>query len=200
MELFSKGQKITIFFQKDLNMVEITCEIDLLHNDRIELILPQYFMRYIEYLQVGNQITAKAFTKMGTIDFNSVIISSPLEECFSIELDYNSLNLIPGSDVPYIEAIEPLELFNNNNILKLKTIQISTEYVKFTSSTILETGKSYDCTLILPKDYGIINFKATVVEVDQIYDDEYTAVYDTMTEAARQNLLYYMYMYSSNSD
>ena len=91
MDLFTEGQKITLIFLKEPNLVEITCSIEKIKDDRLELLLPQYFMRYIEFLQVGKKITAKAFSKLGTVDFNSIVISSPLEDNFCIELDYNSL-------------------------------------------------------------------------------------------------------------
>ena len=106
MDLFTKGQKITLFFQKASNMVEIACEIEKVYDDRLVLALPQYFMRYIEFLQTNKKITAKAFSKFGTLDFNSVVITSPLEDNFCIELDYNSVKLTPGEDIPYIRAIE----------------------------------------------------------------------------------------------
>ena len=96
--------------------------------------------------------------------------------------------------------IEELEVLSNERVSKYKTFEISTEYIRFSSDSKMEIGVELDCALNLPKDYGTINFKATVSEVDDIYDNEYTAVYQTMTEAARQTLLYYMYMYTKNSD
>ena len=60
--------------------------------------------------------------------------------------------------------------------------------------------------LSIASDYAIklkpyaIKFKAVVTEIDPIYENEYTATYTTMTESARQMLLYYMYIYSRNSD
>ena len=200
MDLFVEGQKITLFFQKASNMVEMTCSVEKIFDDRLELLLPQYFMRYVEFLQVGKRITAKAFTKLGTIDFNTIIISSPLEDCFMIELDYNSVKLTPGEEMPCVKAIEVLEVLSKESVSKYKTFEISTEYIRFSSDSKIEIGTELDCALNLPKDYGTINFKATVSEVDDIYDNEYTAVYQTMTEAARQTLLYYMYMYTKNSD
>ena len=65
MDLFSEGQKLTLFFKKDSNMVEMTCAIEQVFDDRLSLLLPQYFMRYIDFLQVGAQLTAKAFSKLG---------------------------------------------------------------------------------------------------------------------------------------
>lgn len=200
MDLFIEGQKITLFFQKASNMVEMSCSVEKIYDDRLELILPQYFMRYVEFLQVGNKVTAKAFTKLGAIDFNTIVISSPLEDCFAIELDYNSLKLTPGEELPCVKSIENLEVITNNSITKYKTFEISTEFIRFNSDSKIEIGTELDCALLLPKDYGTINFKAKVTEVDDIYDNEYTAVYQTMTEVARQTLLYYMYMYTKFSD
>lgn len=200
MDLFTEGQKLTLFFVKENSMVEMICSVDKVFDDRLELILPQYFMRYINHLQVGNKLTAKAFSKLGTVDFNTIIISSPLEEAFVIELDYNSVRLTTGDQIPVIRAVEHLEIINAGSILRLKTFEISTDYIKFTSDKKLQIGDSIDCVLNLPKDYGIINFKATISDIDPIYENEYTAVYVTMTEATRQTLLYYMYMYTKDND
>ncbi|MBQ7764699.1 hypothetical protein IJ384_04960 [bacterium] len=200
MELFTEGQKIALIFSKDSNLVEMTCDIEKIFDDRLDLVLPQYFMRYIEFLQVGQTLTAKAFSKLGTIDFNTIIISSPLEDCFSIELDYNSLNLTPGEELPMINAIEKIEIQKKDINLKTKTFELSTEYMKFYSDEVFELDEVFDCVLYLPKDYGIIKFKAFITERDSIYDNEYTASYQTMTEVDRQTLLYYMYMYSKDTD
>lgn len=200
MDLFTEGQKITLFFQKDTNLVEMTCSLEKLYEDRIELQLPQYFMRYVNYLQVGMSITAKAFTKLGTVDFNSIIITSPLEDCFSIELDYNSLRLNSNNDDVNIKAIETVEIVKDDNEFKFKTFEISTEYIKFTSDTKFVLDEEFNGTIILPKNYGIIDFKAVISDIDPIYNNEYTAKYITMTEQCRQDLLYYMYIYSKDID
>ena len=200
MELFKEGQKISLFFQKNENMVEMSCCIEKVYDDRLDLVLPQYFMRYIDFLQVGRKITSKVFSKLGTIDFNSVVITSPLEEVFSIEMDYNSLKLVPGEELPKINAIEPIDIIHNKENFALKTFEISSEYVKFVSNKAFKIGDMIDCSISLPKNYGIIDFKATIVEIDPIYDTEYMAAYTTMTEDAKQNLLYYMYMYTKDTD
>lgn len=200
MDLFIEGQKITLYFQKTSNMVEMTCTVDKVKDDRLDLILPQYFMRYVEFLNVGNKITAKAFSKFGTIDFNTIIISSPLEDTFTIELDYNSVKLTEGSEIPVIKAIEYLDVITEEGVNKFKTFEISTEFIKFYSDKKMAVDDVIDCALLLPKDYGIINFKAIITDIDQIYDNEYTAKYETMTEIDRQTLLFYMYMYSKDND
>ena len=191
---------MTLFFQKNFNMVEMTCSVEKVFDDRLHLVLPQYFMRYVEFLQVGKKLTAKAFSKFGTIDFNTVVIESPLEENFTIEMDYNSIRLTSGDDLAVINAIENIDVITKEETLKLKTFELSSEHVKFYSDKKLTVDEEVQCVLKLPKNYGIINFKAIIYEIDPIYENEHTAVFTTMTESARQTLLYYMYMYSKDAD
>lgn len=199
MDLLSVGQKITLYFQKENNMVEMTCIIESLKDDRIVLTLPQYFMRYVDFLQVGNELTAKAFSKLGTIDFNTIIMTSALEDCFTIELDYNSLRLTSGHEMPKIDAIEILEIYKDE-AKRYKTFEIATDYLKFSSDDKFELEEEFEGAIILPKDYGIIKFKAVITEIDAVYTNEYTALFTTMQEDSRQNLLYYMYVYSKDTD
>ncbi len=200
MDLLKLGQKLSLCFQKEGNIVEITCSISQILADRLVIELPPYFMRYIEYLEVGKRLTVKVFSKLGTIDFNTVVITSPLEESFSVELDYNAMKLTPGKDIPFVNAIELMNLRAGDLELTVKTFEISTEYIKFYSDKSLNIGEVFECELLLPKNYGTISFKITLTEVDPVYDNEYTAVYSTMSEENRQALLYYMYLYSNNSD
>ena len=200
MDLITEGQKITLFFQKNTNMVEMKCSIEKVYDDRLDLVLPQYFMRYIDFLQVGSKLTVKVFSKLGTIDFNTVILCSPMEENFTIELDYNSLKLTPNEEIPVISAIEIVEIVDSDLVNTHKSFEISTEQIKIYSDKKYQVDDEVNCRLVLPEDYGIIKFIGTVVEVDPVYSTEYTIKYRTMTEENRQNLLYYMYMYSTNSD
>lgn len=200
MDLLKSGQKLNLCFQKENNIVEITCIISQVLEDRLVIDLPPYFMRYINYLEVGCPLTIKVFSKLGTIDFNTVVISSPLEDNFSIELDYNALKLTPGKDIPFINDIELMNMKSDSNTMTVKTFEISTEYIKFYCDLTVNIGEVFDCELLLPGNYGTISFKINVTEVDPVYDNEYTAVYSTMSEENRQSLLYYMYLYSNNSD
>ncbi len=200
MDLIKKGQKLTLFFQKESCMVEIACTVEEVFEDRLVLNLPQYFMRYIEYLQVGRVLTAKVFSKLGTIDFNTIVITSPLEDAFSIEFDPNAIVLTPGNEIPFIEAIEPIDIIRESGVVKLKTFKISTEYLKFYSDIPFSLDELIDCSLNLPKDYGIIKFRAIISEIDPVFDNEYTIKYLNLTEDDIQTLLYYMYMYSSTTD
>lgn len=199
MELIKIGQTVSLFFQKEEKLVEIVCTISKLYDDRMAVELPQYFMRYIGFLSAGKRLTAKVFSKLGTIDFNSVIISSPLEEEFILELDYNAMKLTPGEEIPVIGAIETLNIIKSDEIIKMRTFEISTEYIKFYGNKNFNIDDELNCELILPENYGTISFKATVTEKDPEYDNEYTASYYNMTEDDRQTLLYYMYVYANET-
>ena len=197
MDLFNKEQKISLFFDTAESTVDLSGIVEGIEDDRLIINLPQYFMRYIDHLQVGCTLMAKAFSKFGTIDFNTIVISSPLEDCFSIELDYNSLKLTSSEDFPYIDAVENLQIKAHGQSYKLNTFAIAANYIKFASNNPFEKEEIIEGAVTLPSDYGIINFRAIISEIDPVYENEYTATFTTMTETDRQNLLYYMYMYEN---
>ncbi len=201
MDLFKIGQKLSLFIEDGNKLIEIRSTISGLLEDRMVVELPQYFMRYINFLQVGCKLTVKVFSKMGTVDFNTVVIASPLEDNFCIEMDYNAMKLTPSEEMPVVDAMEPMVIrAGEENETSVKTFELATEHVKFYSDNKLNIDDSFNCELILPKDYGTIKFKATVTDVDPVYDNEYTAVYSNMTEDDRQALLYYMYLYANSTD
>ena len=200
MDLIKPGQKLSLFFPKSDKLVEIVCVILQVLSDRLIVELPQYFMRYIEFLEVGCPLTVKVFSKLGTVDFNTVVITSPLEDNFTMELDYNAMKLTPGEELPVINAVEDLNILQNDTVLNVKTFEISTESLKFYSDNKFALGDFFDCELILPKNYGIIKFRATVINVDPVYDNEFQVSYSLMNEDDRQSLLYYMYIYSNSSE
>ena len=198
MDLLKPGQKLSIFFEKDNNIVEIECSIAKVYGDRMVIDLPNYFMRYIEYLEVGKKLTIKVFSKVGTIDFNTIIISAPLEDEFCVELDYNAMVLTEGSDVPVVSALENLVIkLKTGEEFTVKTFEISTQFMKIYCNSSLQEGDVLNCELILPKDYGRIKFTGKVTEIDPIYDNEVTVTYSQINAEARQNLLYYMYVYNN---
>ena len=200
MNLLAKGQKIALYFEKDSNIIEMTCAIQEVYNDRLDLSLPQYFMRYIDCLQEGCELTAKVFSKLGTIDFNTIVISSPLEEIFQIELDYNSLKLTEKENIPTVSAVEDMQIKTKSGTTKVKTYELSTRFLRFYSDKDFELETPCDATIFLPDEYGIIKFSGIISENDPIYENEYTVKYSIMSEDDKQNLLYDMYMYSSDAE
>ena len=198
MDLIKAGQKLNISFIKEEKLVEITAHVTKVLDDRMAVELPQYFMRYIEYLDVGKNLTVKVFSKIGTIDFNTVIISSPLEDDFWLELDLNSIKLTPNEEIAVIDAVEKMSIKRNNETVRVETFQISTNFIKFYSDTAFKIEDKVECDLNLSDKCGIINFTGIVSDIDPVYDNEFTVTFSTMTEDNRQNLLYFLYLYSNN--
>lgn len=198
MDLIKAGQKLNISFIKEEKLVEIAAHVTKVLDDRMAVELPQYFMRYIEYLDVGKCLTVKVFSKIGTIDFNTVIISSPLEDDFWLELDLNSIKLTPNEEIAVIDAVEKMSIKRNNETVRVETFQISTNFIKFYSDTAFKIEDKIECDLNLSDKCGIINFTGIVSDIDPVYDNEFTVTFSTMTEDNRQNLLYFLYLYSNN--
>ena len=198
MDLIQNGQKISLNIIKQDTVVEIIGIINEVFDDRLVVELPPYFMRYIEFLDVGCVLMAKIFSKIGTIDFKSIVISSPLEdEHFEIEFDVNALKYTPSSELPVIDSIENLKIIKDDGEINTKTYEISTEYIKFYCDTELGINEAFNCELILPKEYGTLCFKINITEHDIVYDNEYKASYYNMSEQDREALLYYMYVYEN---
>ena len=196
MDIIQEGQKLSINIVKDNKLVEMIATVSEVFDDRLTIELPQYFMRYVEFLDVGKPLTIKIFSTLGTIDFNTVVISSPLEDAFQVELDYNAVKFTPDKDFPSVDAIEQLRIHKDDESYIIRTSSISTEKMICLSDITLNINETLNCELLLPEEYGIISFKATVIERDIVYDNEYTFSCYGMNEEDRQSLLYYMYMYS----
>ena len=140
MELIKVGQKLNISFPKEDKIVEITAAISGIYDDRLVIELPQYFMRYIEYLEVGEPLTIKVFSKIGTVDFNTIVISSPLEDEFSVELDYNAMKLTPTEEIPMVEAVNAMNVTFGEQVFRVNTFEIATKYVKFIVIILLKSA------------------------------------------------------------
>ncbi len=200
MELLKAGQKLSIYFPKEDKLVEIVCIISKVLKDRMIIALPPNIMRYIEHLNEGCKLTVKFFSKIGTVNFNTIVITSPLESNFSIELDYNAMKLTPNEEISVISAIETLNIIMDDScVFKVNTFEIATEYLKIYSDYKFQLNDSFDCELILPNNCGIIRFRGTVIYIDPVFNNEYKISYANMIEEYRRNLLYYMYLYTNNS-
>ena len=201
MDLLKNGQSLSIFFEKTGNIVEISCSIKQIYDDRMVIALPPYFMRYIEFLEEGKPLTVKVFTKVGTIDFNTVVISSPMEDEFAVELDYNAMQMVPTDDNQVINAMEKISIYINDEVYNYKTFEISVNYLKlYADNNKLNIGDTYKCDLYLPQGCGKIRLEGVITEIDPVYDNEFTLEYSMITENDKQKIVYYMYLYSSDID
>ena len=106
MSNISINEKAKIFFdgENDIEM-ELDCIIKNIFKDRLDLEYPEDAPDTLkQYLQEGTPIDVNVFTPFGLVAFDSVVISSPDEESFTIEYyedaaviqrrSYSSSNLV----------------------------------------------------------------------------------------------------------
>ena len=194
MNLVREGQKLNLIFNKGDKTVEITCVVASVEFDRLIVELPKSFMRYIEFLGTGCEVSVRVFSTAGILAFNSIIINGGLEDYFSIEYDSNAVRMEPYTESPSVEEI--LELIikdKSGKVYQAKTIEIGTKGLKFVCENKLELETIYDFTLLTNEEFGNIEFTGLINSFDQVFPEEYVMSYTKISGADRQNILRFIY-------
>lgn len=195
MNLVREGQKLNLIFNKGEKTVEITCVVSEVFYDRIVVDLPKSFMRYIEHLTSGCEVSVRVFSTAGLIAFNSVIINGGLEEQFTIEYDEDFVSMEHYSESPSVEEIVEMSIKEQNtpNLIFAKTIEIGTKGMKFVSSSKLEIGSVYDFEINIGEEFGTIEFSGLINSNDEVFPEEYEMSYTKISGEDRQNILRFIY-------
>lgn len=195
MNLVREGQKLNLIFNKGEKTVEITCVVSEVFYDRIVVDLPKSFMRYIEHLTSGCEVSVRVFSTAGLIAFNSVIINGGLEEQFTIEYDEDFVSMEHYSESPSVEEIVEMSIKEQNasNVISAKTIEIGTKGMKFVSSSKLEVGSVYDFEINIGEEFGTIEFSGLINSNDEVFPEEYEMSYTKISGEDRQNILRFIY-------
>ncbi len=195
MSLVREGQKLNLIFNKEDKTVEITCVVSEVQFDRIFVDLPKSFMRYINYLATGCEVSVRVFSTAGLLAFNSIIINGGLEEVFSIEYDENFVRMEPYSDSPSVEEIINMTIKDpkSNQIYAAKTIEIGTKGVKFLCEDALEIDSVYDFVIMADEEYGNIEFSGLINGNDEVFPNEYEMSYTKISGSDRQDILRFIY-------
>lgn len=166
MGLVQINQKAKIIFDSEGHSVELDCTVDDVLFDRIRLVFVKSFMRYLDYLDVGNELLIKVFAPQGIIQFHSMVISSPMEKYFEIEYDEDAINL----EMDYSAKIDKLD----NLIIKrpllgnisTKIISMDKTWLSFCTVTPLNVNSTFDFVMTL--DNEEVSFKGKIVnETDE---------------------------------
>ena len=166
MGLIQINQKAKIIFDSEGHKVELDYTVDDVLFDRIRLVFTKSFMRYLDYLEAGNELLIKVFAPQGVIQFHSMVISSPLEKFFEIEYDEDAINL----EMDYSSKIDHLD----NLIIKrpllgdisTKIINMDLSWLSFCTVTPLNINSTFD--FIMTLDNEEIMFKGKIIgEIDE---------------------------------
>ena len=195
MNLVREGQKLNLIFNKGEKTVEITCVVSEVFYDRIAVSLPKSFMRYIEHLTSGCEVSVRVFSTAGLIAFNSVIINGGLEEQFTIEYDEDFVSMEHYSESPSVEEILEMTIKDSSvpAVVSAKTIEIGTKGMRFVSSSKLNVGSVYDFVLDIGEEFGAIEFSGLINSNDEVFTEEYEMSYTKISGEDRQNILRFIY-------
>ena len=195
MSLVREGQKLNLIFSKDNKTVEITCVISEVLYDRLIVELPKSFMRYINYLATGCEVSVRVFSTVGLLAFNSIIINGGLEDIFSIEYDESIVRMEPYADSQPVEEILEMTIKDVKNALSYsaKSIEIGAKGVKFLCESPLNLETVYDFVLMTDEEYGNIEFSGLINSVDPVFTNEYIMSYTKISGNDRQNILRFIY-------
>ena len=195
MSLVREGQKLNLIFSKDNKTVEITCVISEVLYDRLIVELPKSFMRYINYLATGCEVSVRVFSTVGLLAFNSIIFNGGLEDIFSIEYDDSIVRMEPYADSQPVEEILEMTIKDVKNALSYsaKSIEIGAKGVKFLCESQLNLETVYDFVLMTDEEYGNIEFSGLINSVDPVFTNEYIMSYTKISGNDRQNILRFIY-------
>ncbi|HBG49240.1 MAG TPA: hypothetical protein DDW90_07025 [Cyanobacteria bacterium UBA9971] len=161
MNELEAGQKIRLKFNiSSLRSESITCVVKWFEEDRVALVFPDDCLHLKKSLPEGKELEAVVYTDSGIYAFDSIVINSPLEHDFVIEIP-DEKKRIQRRD--YIRAPFNLKfvLSKNGMEIETKTINIGGGGVRFLVKDELKTNDIWDFTLYMPdgtvaKGKGII--------------------------------------------
>ena len=149
----------------DNKIVEMDCYIEKIFYDRLSLGLPKAADRYTPYLKTGNPITINVFSHAGVLIQDSIILTSPLEQSFTIEYDADSIRTENRRRTKRYSANCDLIIFRPllGNI-ETQLIDISTRGLRYYSDVPVEAGSEYDCKVHLKPTSAKILFKGKILD------------------------------------
>lgn len=149
------GQKVKLKFSvSPISDIEITCTVKWYENDRISLIFPEKKRVYIKDLPEGKEVEVLIYTSSGIFIFDSIIINSPLENDFVIELPDEKKKIQRRK---YIRAPINLKLIlkRDDTEYKTNTINIGGGGIRFVTREKLDIGGLWKFSLFLPRGRSI---------------------------------------------
>lgn len=127
----------------------IVCRIKRVETDRIALVFPEGKREFIRDLPEGKEINAVIYTNSGIFVFDSIVINSPLEQDFVIELPAEKQRIQRRE---YVRAPMSLRLVlkKDSSDFETSTINIGGGGIRFISQENIEKDHLWGFLLHLP--------------------------------------------------
>lgn len=148
MKEFRVGQELRIRYYT-YRAESVTCTIKWCQDNRLGLIFPENQSQMARNFPVGKEIEAVVYTDSGVYVFDSIVINSPLELDFIIELPEESTRM-QRRDYVRASFNHKLDLIKDGMTFATKTMNIGGGGLRFVGKKEIENTEVYDFLLHLP--------------------------------------------------
>lgn len=162
MKELKAGQKIRLKFKvSSLRSESITCTVKWFESDRVAVVFSEDHSYLIKKLPEGKEVEVVVYTDSGIFSFDSIVINSPLEHDFVIEIPGEKKH-IQRRD--YVRSPFNLRLVLSQNATEIvtKTINIGGGGIRLLLKDELKTNSIWKFTLYMPDD-EIATGKGTIL-------------------------------------
>lgn len=174
MQSIRVGQKAEIYFRvSTADEIKLLCSVKDIYPDRVQLNFPKATLTFIDYLQEGVCVLMKIYTPKGIKIFNVLIIDSPDTGVFMVEFgeDYDELQrrkfIRASVETKMILRRAPKDPFI------VKTLEISSGAVRFTSNESFKNREPFDVFLYLPNNIRSVKAYGIIVRAEHLQKNEH---------------------------
>jgi len=153
MGVIKEDQQVKLVFTiADGSEAEVTCRVKSFDNDRIYLKPSTAVDSYLNYLQEGDEVTAKVFTPIGIQMYDAIIINSPLEDDFIIEYTEKNEQIQRREYLRFPFCAKIVIERDNKEMIVTNTIDMSGGGLKFVHNKTFENEEIVKLSLCLDNE------------------------------------------------
>jgi c-di-GMP-binding flagellar brake protein YcgR len=190
MSEIKEEQLVKLFFKAaDGSEKELDCSIKKIYKDRLSINFPKEIIYYTDYLQEGEEVTAKIFTPSGIKIFDAIILNSPLEPEFIIEFVENYIEVQRRKYLRAdLETKVIIERSEKGNIVT-RTLDIGGGGVRFLFDGNFDYKETVNCLLYLPMYLSSIKATGIIIKDEHLGAKEYVLVFTKIDERERDKII-----------
>ena len=174
------------FEESELTKRQVECKIIDYDREKIVLNYSRVSPYYYQFLHEGKEIKMYYYSEGGIYIFESIVINSPAEGSFEIEMppDYTKIQrrdfirAYTELDIQIVDGLRGI-------VCTSKTIDIGGNGIRFKSSEKLEFGKVYDVYMYLSED-EILKVTGAIIKIE---NDEYVLEFTRIKSRDRDRIL-----------
>lgn len=188
MSEIRENQKTKLIFRvADGSEEELECSIKKVYKDRISLDFPKEIIYYVDYLQEGDEVTAKIFTPAGIKMFDAIILDAPSDNDFVIEFVEDYME-IQRRKYLRTEFNTKLMIERGKDSIITHTLDIGGGGIRFFYEGSLEPMETIICRLFIPA-LPSIQVQGIILKGDNLKENEYVLVFTKIQENDRDKII-----------